>query len=79
MFDGKFNPISLPWIIAFNKGSRQSSGGHNPPLIRLGCISTFNHFAFYGCEVFHEILHCGPISSQARILHAIGSPCLLND
>ena len=56
MFDGRFDLIYLPWTIAFNKGSHQSSGGHNLPLIRPGCFSTLRViFSFFNTDLVARV------------------------
>ena len=56
IFDGRFNPISLPWTIAFNKGSHQSSGRHNSPLTRPGCFSTLKViFSFFNINLVARV------------------------
>ena len=56
MFDGRFDPISLPRTITFNKGSRQSSRGHNPPIIRPSYFSTLRViFSFFNTNLVARV------------------------
>ena len=52
----KFDPTSLPWVIDFKKGSRQSFGRHNLPLIRLGYFFTWSFiFSFFITDLVAKV------------------------
>lgn len=73
MFDGRFDPISLPWTITFNKGSRQSFRGHNLPLIRPGCFYTLRViFSFFSIDLVAEVASksANLLSFQLITLHS---------